>query len=188
MQITRAADYAVRIMIHMAQQPDGAIVAKTFLAQIADVPESFLSKILQALARAGLVQIRRGVLGGNTLTARGAEASLLEVVEAIDGPVMLNLCMDGQSCHRRMHCSAHEVWIRAQEAMMAVLGAARIAELASEKGKGSDLLTISHATDSGESAHSSIPSDAHHQAVISNAPSSLRGTRRIAHRNPISKG
>jgi Rrf2 family protein len=130
MQLTRAADYAVRVMIHLASQPAGTVVSKTLLARATEAPESFLSKILQALARAGLVQARRGVVGGFSLVAHGDQASLLDVIESIDGPVALNLCLtSGNSCHRHAECAAHQVWLRAQSAMLSVLREAKIAEM-----------------------------------------------------------
>jgi Rrf2 family protein len=143
MQLTRAADYAVRVMIHLATQPEGAVVSRTFLARAAEAPESFLSKILQALARAGLIQARRGVSGGFSLLSRGAEASLLDVVECIDGPVALNVCVtSGASCHRQPECAAHQVWLRAQSAMLSVLREAKIAEMVPAQQSCRDLLHI----------------------------------------------
>jgi len=130
MQLTRAADYAVRVMIHLASQPEAAFVSKTLLAKAADAPESFLAKILQSLARAGLIQVRRGVVGGFSLRPRGAQASLLDVVEAIDGPIALNICLtSGFACQRETTCPAHQVWLRAQSAMLAVLQEAKLAEM-----------------------------------------------------------
>jgi Rrf2 family protein len=131
MQLTRAADYAVRVMLHLASQPDGTVISKSVLAKASDAPPSFLSKILQAMARAGLIQGRRGVEGGFLLTEGGAQASLLDVVESIDGPVALNLCLSsGDCCDRSGHCAAHGVWQRAQSAMVAVLRESKIAEMA----------------------------------------------------------
>jgi Rrf2 family protein len=151
MQLTRAADYAVRVMIYLASQPEGAVVSKSNLAKAAEAPESFLSKILQSLARAGLIQARRGTVGGFSLLSRGAGASLLDVVEAIDGPIALNICLtSGGSCHRHKECAAHDVWVRAQGAMLAVLGAAKIAELAHGSRSGSTLLNITQLPDSSE--------------------------------------
>jgi Rrf2 family protein len=132
MQLTRAADYAVRVMVHLASQPEGCVVSKAVLARSAEAPESFLAKILQSLSRAGLIQTRRGVEGGFVLLPRGAQASLLDVVEAINGPVALNVCLAQQSgCSRSTHCAAHTVWVEAQAAMVAVLRSARIADLVS---------------------------------------------------------
>ncbi len=130
MQLTRAADYAVRVMIYLASQPEGAVVSKSVLAAAAEAPESFLSKILQTLARAGLIQARRGVAGGFSLLARGAQACLLDVVECIDGPIALNVCVtSGTSCHRQPECAAHQFWLQAQSAMLSVLRQARIADM-----------------------------------------------------------
>jgi Rrf2 family protein len=132
MQLTRAADYAVRVMIHLASLPEGAVVSRTVLAKASEAPESFLSKILQTLARAGLIQARRGVVGGFSLLPRGAQASLLDVVESIDGPIALNVCLNAGSCNREAECAAHQVWQRAQSAMLSVLREAKIAEMAQE--------------------------------------------------------
>ena len=132
MQLTRAADYAIRVMIHLSTLPEGIIVPKGRLAKAVEVPESFLSKILQTLARSGMIQARRGVDGGFSLLERGANATLLEVVEVIDGPIVLNICItEGTSCSRHPQCPAHQVWMEAQKAMLAVLSAASIATLAS---------------------------------------------------------
>jgi Rrf2 family protein len=133
MQLTRAADYAVRVMIRLAGSPNEERVFLPTLALATDAPESFLSKVLQALSRAGLISSRRGQSGGFQISPRGRTASMLEVIEAIDGPICLNVCLvSGRSCHRKAHCVAHPVWVRAQEAMASVLSAATIAELASE--------------------------------------------------------
>jgi Rrf2 family protein len=155
MQLTRAADYAVRVMIHLACQPEGAFVSKALLAREADAPESFLSKILQALARAGLIQARRGVVGGFSLLPRGSRASLLDVIESIDGPIALNICVtSGASCHRHTECAAHGVWLRAQSAMLSVLREAKIAEMIPAPESCGTLLNIA---ESGKQGFKQVP-------------------------------
>jgi Rrf2 family protein len=133
MQLTRAADYATRVMIHLASRPPFERVLLPTLARETGAPESFLSKVLQALSRAKLITSRRGQFGGFEILAKGREASMREVIEAIDGPVYLNVCLiaDG-SCPRDSWCPAHPVWVRAQKAMLDVLSGALIAELASK--------------------------------------------------------
>ena len=93
MQLTRAADYAVRVMVYLAAQPAEARILLPALAEATDAPESFLSKVLQALARAGFISSRRGQAGGFAILERGTQASMREVVEAIDGPMCLNVCL-----------------------------------------------------------------------------------------------
>jgi Rrf2 family protein len=132
MQLTRAADYGIRVMIHLAAPATEARVSLPALAEAADAPESFLSKVLQALSRAGLISSRRGQSGGFQISPRGRAATMLEVIEAIDGPICLNVCLvSGRSCHRKAHCPAHPVWAKAQTAMLDVLSGAMIADLAS---------------------------------------------------------
>jgi Rrf2 family protein len=134
MQLTRAADYAVRVMIHLAGLPSGTRVSLQALAQAADVPEQFLSKVLQTLARHRLIQSRRGASGGFELAADPERVSLFDVVEAVEGPFRLNLCLGpGVGCERSSWCAAHVVWARAQEVLEAELREATIARLARQQ-------------------------------------------------------
>lgn len=133
MQLTRAADYAVRVMVHMATLPAHERALLPDLAEATEAPESFLSKVLQALARAHLIASRRGKSGGFEILPRGRLASMREVIEAIDGPIHLNVCLIAKrSCARKTWCPAHPVWAQAQLAMLDVLSAAVIADLAAQ--------------------------------------------------------
>jgi Rrf2 family protein len=134
MQLTRAADYAVRVMIHLAGLPLGTRVSRDDLAQAAECPEQFLSKVLQGLARSGLIVSHRGNTGGFELAPNRRTASMLDVVEAIEGPLHLNVCTGlEQACARQAWCPAHLVWAEAQEAMTKVLRAATIDQLAQRR-------------------------------------------------------
>ena len=133
MQITRASDYAVRAMIHLAAQPPGCTERQSKLSQAIDVSGHFLSKVLQQLVRCNLIRSQRGAGGGFSLAVPAATVSLLDVVEAIEGPIRLNQClMEGPSCERKAWCPAHQVWAEAQAAVVQVLGAASIESLASQ--------------------------------------------------------
>jgi Rrf2 family protein len=131
MQLTRAADYGVRVMIHLASLPSHQRVRLPVLARATGAPESFLSKVLQALCRAGFIVSQRGQTGGFEILPAGRQASISAVIEAIEGPICLNLCMNQETnCKRKSFCPAHPVWARAQAAVMAVLNEASIDELA----------------------------------------------------------
>ncbi len=133
MQLTRASDYAVRVMIHLATLPQGERALLPTLALATSAPGSFLSKVLQSLSRAGLIASRRGQLGGFEILPRGRQASVREVIEVIDGPIALNLCLQhGKSCSRKSWCPAHLVWAQAQAAMLQVLDRAIVASLAKQ--------------------------------------------------------
>ncbi|HMG86658.1 MAG TPA: Rrf2 family transcriptional regulator [Terracidiphilus sp.] len=132
MQLTRAADYAVRVMIQLATMPPAKRTLLPDLAKATATPESFLSKVMQALARAGLISSKRGKLGGFAILPRGREATMREVIEAIDGPICLNVCLNGgKDCERKSWCPAHPVWARAQRAMIDVLMSVTVSAMAS---------------------------------------------------------
>ena len=132
MQLTRAADYGVRVMVHLAMLPAHERALLPALATATEAPVSFLSKVLQALSRANLISSWRGKSGGFAILPRGRQASMREVIEAIDGPICLNVCLvRGKSCGRKSWCPAHPVWMRAQQAMLDVLSKAKMTELAS---------------------------------------------------------
>lgn len=134
MQLTRAADYAVRVMVALAAEPWDRRASLPELARVTEAPESFLSKVLQGLAKAGLLDSQRGHAGGFAISAKGRAANMRQVIEAIDGPIALNVCVGGeQECGRSLHCPAHPVWARAQRAMLRELETAKIAEMALER-------------------------------------------------------
>lgn len=133
MQITRASDYAVRVMIHLAGLPTGSTVRQSELAKATEVSGHFLSKVLQQLVRARLIRSQRGAGGGYSLAVAATSVSLLDVVEAVEGPVRLNQCLEeGPSCDRKLWCPAHQVWAEAQAAITNVLGGAAMATLAAQ--------------------------------------------------------
>jgi Rrf2 family protein len=131
MQLTRAADYAVRVMIHMANTEAGRSSLGA-LADAADVSPAFLSKVLQRLVRSGLVASYRGKKGGFELLDRGRTASLFEILQALDGVPELNICLLDGGCNRTATCAAHGVWEEAQSRLREVLSAATLEKLVCE--------------------------------------------------------
>jgi len=131
MQLTRAADYAVRVMVHLAAVAPGTRASRTELAGVVDCPEQFLSKVLQSLTRAGLVTSHRGNTGGFELPLARRSSSVLEIVEAVEGPIRLNVCLGSTNeCLHQARCPAYPVWDEAQRAMTAVLRSATIDDMA----------------------------------------------------------
>lgn len=136
MQITRASDYAVRVMIHLSSLPQGSTVRQAELSKATDVSGHFLSKVLQQLVRSRLIRSHRGAGGGYVLATAAEKVSLLDVLQAVEGPVRLNQCIEeGPSCDRKSWCPAHQVWAEAQAAVTNVLGAASMASLAAQTRK-----------------------------------------------------
>jgi Rrf2 family protein len=146
MQITRATDYAVRVMIHLATLSEDSRVPVSELAQASGAPQSFVSKVLQQLAQHGVVTSHRGSGGGFQLAVQPEAISLLNVVEMIEGPLQINLCLPGETaCDRKSWCGAHPIWSEAQAALKAVLSGASIAQLATDsKRNASASTTVRH--------------------------------------------
>jgi Rrf2 family protein len=115
MQITRQADYAVRTVLHLAKIGDKEPAATRTVATEQNIPPSFLAKIISQLAIAGLLHTSRGARGGVTLARDPKDITLLEVVEAIDGPIQLNVCVgsDG-ACTFDENCPIRPVWCNVQ--------------------------------------------------------------------------
>lgn len=134
MQLTRAADYGVRAMVHLAGLKPDARCSITELARATEVPDAFLNKVMQRLTAAGLIASHRGPAGGFRLNTPAASVSILQVVEAIEGPLQLNLCTnrcaDGPTCGRAPWCPVHLVWEHAQAKLREILGASSIDALA----------------------------------------------------------
>jgi Rrf2 family protein len=114
MQITRQADYAVRAILYLAELGPDEKAATSQIAEEKDIPLSFLAKIIAQLSVAGLLQTMRGARGGVTLARSPNEISLLEVVEAIDGPMQLNECVNGNYECPIGNCPMQKVWHDAQ--------------------------------------------------------------------------
>jgi Rrf2 family protein len=87
MKLTRASNYAVQAIVAMAAQHDGMPVAAHLTAQAQGIPDRFLLKILLPLVSAGVLYSRKGPGGGYHLARPAAKISLLEIVEAVDGPL-----------------------------------------------------------------------------------------------------
>jgi Rrf2 family protein len=132
MQLTRAADYGVRVMIQLASAGEAARVSLSDLADAIQVSPAFLSKVLQRLVRAELIVSRRGKKGGFELLARGRGSSLLDILQALDGVPELNLCLMPAGCDRKETCGAHPVWQAAQDRMRETLAAATLEQLVAD--------------------------------------------------------
>ena len=131
MQITRTADYGVRVMTHLAMRPHGARLTVEELADESDASAAFVGKILQRLVGARLVVSHRGYAGGFELARVASSISMLDIVSALEGPLCLNACLPGgASCDRKAWCGAHGVWANAQSALASVLALESLERLA----------------------------------------------------------
>ena len=131
MEITRQADYAVRSMVHLAELPMDGRVSTASISEAESIPLPFLTKVISRLATAGLVTTSRGMGGGVSLARPPEEITLLQVVEAVDGPIVLNHCLlRSGTCEHEPNCAAHDVWSEIQDGLVNELDSVTMKALA----------------------------------------------------------
>lgn len=119
MQITRQADYATRAILYLARNGRGERVSTSQVAKEQKIPPSFLAKIISQLSVAGLLHTARGAHGGIALARDPEQITLFEVIEAIDGPIQLNLCAEQKgACLFEENCPLQPVWHNAQNELV----------------------------------------------------------------------
>jgi Rrf2 family protein len=131
LQISRKIEYGLRAMLYLAAQPGGALVPFREIAERMNVPQDFLAKILKKLVREGLAASTRGAHGGFSLGRPAAKISFLDVIEAMEGKVQVNLCSaHSDACNFGTDCTMTEVWQLGQARMLEVFRHARLDRLA----------------------------------------------------------
>ncbi|HOJ00008.1 MAG TPA: Rrf2 family transcriptional regulator [Anaerolineaceae bacterium] len=111
MQITRQADYALRTIIYLSRLGEDEKASTSNIAEKQHIPSSFLAKIISQLSVAGIIHTSRGAHGGVSLAKSPDKISVLDVIEAIDGPVMLNECTHNPGiCIFTKDCPMHVMW------------------------------------------------------------------------------
>lgn len=118
MNINQATDYGFRAVLFLAQQPHGEVVEAQTIANSQVVPMRFLLKIMPSLIRTGIVRSQRGVGGGYALARHPKDITLLDVVEAIEGPIFLNRCLlDEGLCSKQgpPSCQIHQALAEIQQ-------------------------------------------------------------------------
>jgi len=133
LQLTKDGEYAVRAVLFLASQPLGKISLISEISKVQDVPKSYLAKIMQHLVKVGLVNSRRGAKGGFFLARPADRITLRQTIEAVEGPIYLNVCLIRKGeCPRDEICPVHPVWREAQEKLFSVLESKTMAQLAKD--------------------------------------------------------
>jgi Rrf2 family protein len=130
MQISRRVEYGLRAVIYLAGQELNKCCSITEIAHQQGVPKNFLEKIIQDLMRGGLIRSKRGSCGGYTLARPPETISFRDVIEAIDGPIAVNACMEEHvDCDQLPRCSMVNVWREVQDKVTEIFGRTTIAAL-----------------------------------------------------------
>gem|GEM_PF-137907 len=130
MQVTRAGEYGVLGMLNLARRPPGQVVMIDDISREERIPRSFLGKIFQHLVKAGLVRSTRGAGGGFVMTRPAEDVTVLEVIEAIEGPIALQRCLEEvPNCDQTRSCALCHLLEQAQDRMKEVFSRTTLADL-----------------------------------------------------------
>lgn len=133
MRLTRAGEYAVRCMLYLSSLGMDKIGSRKDIAHTMEIPDQFLGKIAQQLARAGFLEIIQGAKGGFRLVVPPEKLTLLGVVEAVIGEIYLNDCLlRPETCYRTPDCTVHRVWEKARRQLRQTLGETTFRDLVAE--------------------------------------------------------
>lgn len=117
MKITRAGDYALRVLGYMASDENkGKVFMRNELSKLCNVPDSFLGKILQALARENVLVSERGKKGGFKLQKKPEDISFYDVIKAVEGDIVINECLvDKDFCNSSYECKIQSILERIRQ-------------------------------------------------------------------------
>ena len=133
MRLSPAADLGVRGATVLAEEYGGGPIALQAICDRRELPKEYLVKIFSSLARSGLITPLRGKNGGYTLSRDPKEITLLQVIEAIEGPIALNHCQQTPSQCDRTDCPIRSLWAELQQTVRHKLGGMTLADCANHE-------------------------------------------------------
>ncbi len=138
LKLTKKADYGLIALKHLASSGRrGASASAKDIADAYNVPLPLLSKVLQKLARAGMLQSEQGTNGGYRLAKSPSEISALEVIRTIDGPIILTHCFtehaQPKECNQSVLCPVREPLRKVHEGILQLLQGITISDLSNDE-------------------------------------------------------
>jgi len=133
LKLSKKADYGLIAVRHLAEQPSSTACSAREIARTYRIPTELLAKILQKLAKHGLLASQHGTNGGYLLARQPSEITAFEVIRAIEGPLFITSCVtDRRECGQMRSCTVREPLHRVNETLVKALSAVTIASLSSE--------------------------------------------------------
>jgi Rrf2 family iron-sulfur cluster assembly transcriptional regulator len=133
MKLSTQADYAVRAVFELSRHEAGAVVHTSDIAAAQRIPSARLAKVIQDLARAGLVRTMRGQQGGVMLARPAADITVRDVYEAVEGPILLCRCRQRVEPCRDDGCDTHQFWSGLETLLTQELQTVTFAALADQR-------------------------------------------------------
>jgi len=135
LKINRQTDYAVRVVLSLAQRGEGTRLSSADIQKEMLIPKAFMTRIVAQLSREGLVNTFPGRDGGLMLPRPASQITLKEVVEAFEGPILLSECMQVKGeddCPFQSNCPVRSKWGRVQVAMLREMASITFEDLVKE--------------------------------------------------------
>ncbi len=150
LRLTKKADYGLMALKFLAEHSDQSSLSARDIAEAYHIPPQLLAKILQRLAKVGILRSHAGMSGGYSLMRNPREISAFEVIHAIDGPLFITSCGTGDSsCDLTNSCTIKEPLARVNDSISGLLRSISIADLAEPSAdaavrtkRSADLVTI----------------------------------------------
>src|SRR6187551_4012820 len=131
LRLSKKADYALMAMKHLATRTDLSSASAREIAEQYDIPVELMAKVLQRLAREGLLASHQGTRGGYQLSRPPAHISVADVIQAVDGPLTVTACStEEENCEQFSKCSVRDPLWKIKERILKSLETCSISELA----------------------------------------------------------
>ena len=131
LRLTKKADYGLMALKYLAEHSNDPSISARDIAEAYHIPPQLLAKVLQRLAKVGILRSHAGMSGGYSLIRQPREISAFEVIHAIDGPLFITSCFKGaKSCDLTASCTVKEPLARVNDTISGVLKSISIQDLA----------------------------------------------------------
>jgi FeS assembly SUF system regulator len=133
LRLSKKADYALMAMKHLATRADAASASAREIAEQYDIPVELMAKVLQQLARRGLLTSHQGIRGGYRLARSTGSISVADIIQAIDGPLTVTACStEAENCGQYSKCSVRDPLWRIKDRILSALATCSLQEIATD--------------------------------------------------------
>ena len=133
LRLSKKADYALMAMKHLAKKPGAPSTSAREIAEQYDIPIELMAKVLQRLARRGLLTSHQGTRGGYALSRGAGTISVADIIQAIDGPLTVTACsIEAENCGQYAKCNVRDPLWRIKDRIVAALATCSLQEIAAE--------------------------------------------------------
>jgi Rrf2 family protein len=146
LRLSKKADYALMAMKHLAVRADGSSASAREIAEQYDIPVELLAKVLQRLARRGLLTSLQGTRGGYRLARPTTMISVADIIQAIDGPLTVTACSsEAENCGQYAKCNVRDPLWKIKDRIVSALTTCSLQEISSDLPEGEPSVPLAFA-------------------------------------------